>query len=193
MVDVATLKSYLGVNVESDTLLEIYLDTAINIVEEFLGYYPEFGSGALTQFYQGDGTAVLQLNAKPVQELQELWIDGVKVFDSMDELGPGDTALAFRTEEEFLYLTDGKTKFPAAKTEDDYNIKVVYTAGYSTLPGIISMTILRLGALLYTEADGNIGVTSKTFGDSGTRTFVQVTNYQKYLEPISKYRVHRLD
>jgi hypothetical protein len=57
----------------------------------------------------------------------------------------------------------------------------------ASIPGIIKMTILRIAALLQTESDNNIGVTSKTFGESGSRTFVKTTDYQPYLLQISSY------
>lgn len=57
------------------------------------------------------------------------------------------------------------------------------------LPGIIKLTILRIAALMQTECDGNIGITSKSFGDSGNnRTFVRTTDYDPYLQQISNYR-----
>jgi hypothetical protein len=57
------------------------------------------------------------------------------------------------------------------------------------LPNIIKLTGLRIAALLQTEGDNNIGVTGKSFGDSGSRTFVNYTNFDKYLLPISKHRL----
>jgi len=60
------------------------------------------------------------------------------------------------------------------------------------MPEVIKMTIMRIAALLQTEADGNIGVTSKSFGDSGTRTFLNTVNFDKYLIQISKYKLIRI-
>jgi hypothetical protein len=60
------------------------------------------------------------------------------------------------------------------------------------VPRIIRLTVLRIAALLQGETDENIGVTSKTFGDSGSRTFVNYTNFDKYLLPISKYKLIRI-
>jgi hypothetical protein len=51
----------------------------------------------------------------------------------------------------------------------------------SNIPDIIKLTVLRIAALLQSESDSNIGVTSKSFADSGTRTFVNYTNFDKYL------------
>ena len=65
-------------------------------------------------------------------------------------------------------------------------------SGITTIPAEIIITILRIAALLESESNQNIGVTSKTFADSGNRTFVNHTNFGKYLFPISRYRLKRI-
>ena len=62
----------------------------------------------------------------------------------------------------------------------------------TTIPAEIISTILRIAALLQSESDSNIGVTSKSFGDSGSRSFVNYTNFNKFLLPISKFRLKRI-
>ena len=62
----------------------------------------------------------------------------------------------------------------------------------SNLPNAILMTIFRIAALLQSESDSNIGVTSKSFGDSGNRSYTNYTNFDKYLIQISKYRLVRI-
>jgi len=60
------------------------------------------------------------------------------------------------------------------------------------IPEIIKLTVMRIGAILQTESDSNIGVTSKSFGESGARTFINTTNFDKYLIQISQYRIIRI-
>ena len=62
----------------------------------------------------------------------------------------------------------------------------------TAIPAEIILTILRIAALLESESNQNIGVTSKTFTDSGSRTFTNYTNFNKFLFPISKYRLKRI-
>lgn len=57
---------------------------------------------------------------------------------------------------------------------------------------IIKLTVMRIASLLQIESDGNIGVTSKSFGDSGSRTFVNTVNFDKYLIQLSPYRKVRI-
>jgi len=60
------------------------------------------------------------------------------------------------------------------------------------IPEIIKLTIMRIATLLQSEADGNVGVNSKSFGEGGTRVFTNYTNFDKFLTPISKYRMIRV-
>ena len=75
----------------------------------------------------------------------------------------------------------------AENVVEDYLNKAL--ADFETLPGIVKLTILRIAALMQTESEGNIGITSKQFGESGSRTFIKTTDYTPYLQPLSKYRV----
>jgi len=59
-------------------------------------------------------------------------------------------------------------------------------------PEIIILTIMRIAAVLQTEGDSNIGITSKSFGDSGSRTFINTVNFDKYLIQVSQYRTIRI-
>ena len=77
--------------------------------------------------------------------------------------------------------------------DDDYyftrNAKVViaYTAGWATIPNAIKLATLRIAALMYDEAHGNIGITGKQFADL-SKQFINYSNYDKYLRPLSRYR-----
>jgi len=64
--------------------------------------------------------------------------------------------------------------------------------GNNYIPIVILSSILRIAAILQAEADSNIGVTSKSFGESGARTFINYTDFSKYLSPISKYKLLRV-
>jgi hypothetical protein len=87
-------------------------------------------------------------------------------------------------------------EFPIGKR----NIEIEYEAGWGItpddditngayIPSIIKMTVLRIAALLQTESDSNIGVTSKSFADSGTRTFINTVDYSRYLIQLSNYKL----
>jgi hypothetical protein len=170
-------------NVYSDIALQQeYIDAAENIVNNYLGYSPALRG--YNNMLNGRGNHELQLRAKPIQNIIHLSINGILI--PIDEL-------YFTDNSEFIYYN---SIFPYGIK----NIQIEYTAGWGSvidddiangesLPKIIKLTVLRIASLLQTESDSNIGITSKSFADSGTRTFINSTDYYKYLIPISIYKL----
>jgi hypothetical protein len=156
---------------DTDTMQDVYCSAACDIVTDYLGYSPE--STDYKEVLDGNGTKQLQLCAKPVTEVKSVKIDGMDC-----------DVTAFTVQGRYLYRTDG-----AVFSDDERNIVVTYTAGYENVPGIIVMTALRIAGLLQTESGNNIGITSKTFGDEGSRTFYK-TKFDDYLVPLEKYRIY---
>jgi hypothetical protein len=174
----ADLQSYTGVHDNPD-LQTMVCGAAEDIICNYLGYKIINVDGSdnyipYTHVFCGNGTNSLLLKAKPIQSIIYVTIDGGSIDPS-----------TLITNEEFLYKTD--SAFPDGKN----NIVVSYTAGYKedTLPSIIKLTGLRVAALLQDESSGNIGITSKSFGDSGQRSFVNYTSFDKYLISISRYKL----
>jgi hypothetical protein len=180
-VSVEELQKYSNVYGE-DTLQQSYIDSAENIVNAYLGYSPTLHG--YIQYFNGTGTNELQLKARPIQTILSVEINGELIplsefYNMLDS--------------EFIYYNK---IFPCGKR----NIKVEYDAGWGTaidddeensayIPEIIKLTVLRIAALLQSESDSNIGVTSKSFADSGTRTFINTVNFDKYLIQISNYKI----
>jgi len=212
-VSAADLQKYTGVQLDSEKSLEVYVDSAAEIVENYLGY--GLALAKYSTVLNGNGTDEIQLEARPIKTLLRVVINGAAV-------PPG----SFETSNEFLVYRDGV--FPGGRR----NVQATYWAGFSPpgdvdtgdgggvldggnagtevfavdldggnagfaesgspLPEIIRGTILRIAALLLTESEGNIGITGKSFAESGSRTFVSFTNFDKYLGPISGYKLIRI-
>jgi hypothetical protein len=117
-IDLETFQKYTNVFQDDNGLQQSYIDSAIDIINGYLGYNPE----------------------------EKILID-----NELNDISP------------------------------EYEI-----------PSIIKMTALRIAALLQSESDSNIGITSKSFGESGARTFINTVNYDKYLVMISNYRIIRI-
>ena len=156
---------------DTDTMQNVYCSAACGIVADYLGYSPE--STDYTQVFDGTGNKRLQLAALPVTEIKSVKADG-----------KAEDVTAFTAQDRYLFRTDGGV-FPSGER----NIVVCYTAGWENVPGIIIMTALRIAGLLQTESGNNIGITSKTFGDDGGRTFYK-TKFDDYLAPLEKYRIY---
>lgn len=154
-------------------LLTIYSAAAEDVVRSYLGYSPE--SATYTHILDATGGSEIRLRAKPVTALSALTIAGT-----------AQTLADYAVDGELITRLDGEEVFSG-------RIQATYTAGYSDaqMPGAIKMACLRIGALLMAEAEGNIGISGKTLPDGQSRTFISYTNFAKYLEPLSDYRIRR--
>jgi len=172
----ATWKKYAN-KLDSDTtgeqLYQLYIEAAEKIVADYLSYSPP--SASYTHTIAGTGRSTIQLKAKPVTALTSVTIDGVS-RDVAD----------FSLDDERLTDTTGSV-FSRHST-----IVVAYTAGFATVPALIQMAVMEIASLLSQQAGENIGVSSTTFDGGNTRSFINYTSFEKYLRPLSSYRVVRL-
>jgi hypothetical protein len=58
------------------------------------------------------------------------------------------------------------------------------------MPEVVKLSILRVATLMLSESGGNIGLTGKSF-DNNNRTFINYSNYRKYLQPLDGVREPR--
>lgn len=157
---------------------DIYAQAASEIVRDFLGYDPN--EQDYTAYLDGSGAKSLSLGAKPVTV-----ISSVEIFESGSWVSKA--VGEFFVRDHFLYWS--VADFPAGEA----NIRVSFTAGYPALliPGVMKITALRVGGVLASEQDGNIGISSKSFGETGSRVFIN-SRFDRYLEPLENYRIHRI-
>ena len=160
------LQGFTGVEFESgNNIAELFIGAAQNIVENYLGY--EVESKEYTKHFALHSSNVIKVGVKNITAVSEITVDGTPVDN--------------------YYIDDDKIILKQPVISD--NIIVTFTAGFSTdLPQIIKLTVLRIAALLQTESNNNIGISGKSFMD-GSRTFMNFTNYDKYLISCSKYKL----
>lgn len=152
---------------------QIIVDAAEAEVEKYLGYDPV--SGARVFRFVGYGNAEQVLDIPNASAITAVTIDGVTASPSAYTLDADLNAVRLTG----LLFTRDKI------------CTVSYTAGWATIPGEIKLAALRIGALMLTEAQGNIGITSKSFADM-SRQFINTTNFNKYLLPLSHLRRNAL-
>ena len=179
IVSVQAFDSYSGDHEDSPqavALKELFLSSAEGIVEEYLRFSPLL-SPRRGVVLSGDGTRRLMLPFRPVRSLEELSMDDRKLEPSL-----------FRIDDDRIVPVDAGMSF----TKGVDNIVLSCTAGWEAeeVPAPIVVAILRIATLMLSETDGNIGLTGKSFADN-SRTFVNYSNYRKYLEPVAGYRVMR--
>lgn len=147
--------------------------TAQGIVEDYLGYSPE--SAQRTDSVMGIGNNHLYLFAQPISAVSAVSFNGMTLLPA-----------AYAICGNYLRLADGVWPNGA-------EITVTYTAGWSAqnMPEIIKMTILQIASLMLEESGGNIGITGKSMAEN-SRTFINYTNYDKWLRKLDPMRIVRL-
>ena len=174
-VTVTQLNEYTG-NEETSTLKEVYIASAEEVIKDYLGYDPLIQE--YTHIYSGVGDYRLYLKAQPIVYLASITIDDEE-YDVED----------FTLDGFSIYKTDYENVFTSGLD----NIVLEYTAGYDDvdLPGIIQLTTLRIASLMLQESGGNIGISGKTFADT-SRSFINYSDYKKYLKPLDSLRIIRI-
>ena len=147
------------------------LQSAQEIVEEYLNYRRV--SGLHIDNHIGFNNKKIYLDNKPVSVVNSVTVNGKDFYD-------------YAFDFESIFRTDGKI------FRDKSQIVIEYETNIQTVPPLIKTTILRIATLLLMEAGENIGVTGKSMPDMNSRTFINYTNYSKYLDPLSSYRVFKL-
>ena len=162
------LQGFSGVEFESgNNIAELFIGASQNIVESYLGY--EIESKEYTKHFALHSSNVIKCGVKNITVVSEITIDGTPVED--------------------YYIDNDKIILKQPVISD--NIIIRFTAGFSEdLPAIIKLTVLRIAALLQVESNNNIGISGKSFMD-GSRTFTNFTNFSKYLDVCSKYKLIR--
>lgn len=82
-------------------------------------------------------------------------------------------------------IPDGVTPEPTL-FENQYQYTVVVSE--IIYPDSVKLVCKEISTLMQEEENQNIGINSKSFGESGTRSFLNVVSYDKYLARISRFR-----
>lgn len=158
---------------EATALKNTYLMAAEQVVTDYLGYNPQ--QKVYDEVFSGIGDYKLYLNARPIKVVSELEVDCMVI--PLEFIGVND---------DYIYNIFRYKIF----REGINNIHCSYIAGYqaSEMPDLIKVAILRIAALMLQEQGGNIGLTGKSMGEN-SRTYINYSNYDKYLQPLEGLRV----
>lgn len=161
---------------EAVMLKEIFLTSAEQIVSGYLGYDPllqEYSDVMLS----GSGKRKLYLPVHQITQLRSLLLNAAVIDPSSISL-----------HDDFIYFKSSTGLFSIGVD----NILASFSAGweFSSMPSVITLSILRIATLMLSETNGNIGLTGKSFADN-SRTFINYSNYKKYLQPLDSLRIIR--
>lgn len=177
IVTVADYNTYSG-NLENSlpvvAMKERMLKAAQEVVEEHLEYPIELCQH--DDYLSPIGKPELYLNAFPVSRILSLSLCG-------SDIPASDYNIRGRE----IRLNSGV--WPTGVGI----VHCVYEAGWTseTVPDVIKQTIFELASLMLAESGGNIGITGKTMAEN-SRTFINYTNYERWLKKLDSLRVVRL-
>jgi len=201
----------------ADGKMRVFVDAAVGIVRNYLGYELELKK--YSHIIDGNGRDELQLKARPIKEILRVRVNGNDVspnfFTTSNEFlrynqgifpaGRGNIEVVYTAgyEKPFVPESDILDGGDATNDLEDfvggadagtvspiiYGGNALLESNANELPPLIKITVLRIGALLESESGGNIGITGNQFQEGGSRTFVNYTNFMKFLSPISHYRL----
>lgn len=180
LVSLKSFEQYTGNFEDSREAVELkqqYLDAAESIVIDYLGYNPV--SSSYDEYLSGIGDYKLYLHAQPITNVNFICVDN----------NPIDIS-TIATKDSYIYDICRNRVF----TLGVENIHINYNAGFQcdNIPDVIKVSILRIAALMLQEQGGNIGLTGKSMGEN-SRTFINYTNYDKFLEPLNVLKIVRFN
>ena len=183
LTTLADLKTYLGItDTSEDDLLNLLIADADAAILGYIGRTIE--SATLTEYYSGDGTQMLVLQQRPVTAVTSANVDDGGYAGQASGAFP--VATAWTAGEDFFIRTvvenESNTgelvaiKGPGTFTGDREprtwgewplgtgNIKVVYTAGYATVPSDLAGACRILAAWMRASRENGMPVKSEKLG-----------------------------
>lgn len=164
LISLEMAKALIGAKITDDAQ-EVALIFYINAASHYCNTYTgrSLLSRANTEYYNGNGDDKLILNNYPVSTLTSVYDDQAQTF-AVGSLIPATS----------LYIIPDGLKniiayYGGAFTPGYHNIKVVYTAGYATVPYDLQEACFGIVALyFYQTQEKRFGITSRSVGDGST-------------------------
>jgi uncharacterized phiE125 gp8 family phage protein len=158
MTTLATAKAYLKIptlETGMDSMIELFINAASDDIERYC--QRQFKSQSYTEYHHGRNQNILLLDQYPIISVTELRIDFEADFTSSDSLIDSDD-YRIGDANNTIILVNGQVF-----SKGFHNIRVIYTAGFSTIPSSLENACLWIVAYYNRMREGqNIGRTSKS-------------------------------
>lgn len=138
-----------------DEQIKSFINRALGILERYIGR--QIKSREYTEYYDGDGTDQLLVNHWPIISVASLHDDPDRAFTSETLIDSTDYN---------IYANEGMIRLfndEGVFVTGEQNIKLVYTAGYATIPDDLELAATILVAHFYNKSAGE-GHTSLGLG-----------------------------
>ncbi len=156
----ADLKTMLGITSSAQ-------DTLLGLVKDSAEQYAKIHTGrdllvtTYTDYYDGNGARSLRLRQRPIVSVTSIYADPARLFES-GSLIPASDLIADSRSLELGWIE----LFQYVFTRGAKSIKVVYVAGYATIPSDLSMAVKLIAAKQFKVIDKKMfAETSRTVGD----------------------------
>ncbi len=161
VITIDELQAYTGDN--NPTILdEMFLTSAQTIVEDFIGWKLEE-----TEIEEeADISSKYYFANSYILEVTSLKINDVVITDYV--------------------IKNNCIKFG---TYQSGTLVINYLGGIETIPNLIKLATLQIATLKLMETGKKIGVTGTQLPDGMGHTFINYTNYEKYLTVLKGYRI----
>lgn len=159
LVSTSELRAYIQAPTGYDTVLASIKAS----VEQWVKTYcrDPFLVAARTEYHDGNGQSVLRLKHFPITDLSSINIDGDRLFADATLVDEDDIIESDESAAQGYVELKGGT-FPVGQK----NVKVVYSAGHSTIPADIKHAVLIMCAREFMLQDKKLtGQTSQNLGD----------------------------
>jgi uncharacterized phiE125 gp8 family phage protein len=157
----SALKTFLKISgATEDALLDSICDRTNALIKSYIGR--NLVSQTYTEYYDGNGSAKLLLRNYPVVSLTSLHVDTLRAFGSVSEIVIADNVL-LENNAGIIRLWNQGGVFLRGRA----NVKVVYVAGYATMPYDLVDAAILIASHSYKRhyQDQRIGLQSETIGD----------------------------
>jgi len=157
----SALKTFLKISGSTeDTLLDSICDRTNALIKSYIGR--NLVSQTYTEYYDGNGTPRLILRNYPVITLTSINIDTNREWESVTAVDITEDVL-LENSSGIIRLWNNGGIFYTGRA----NVKVVYSAGYATMPYDLVDAAILIAAHSYKRhyQDQRIGLQSETIGD----------------------------
>lgn len=180
LTTLAFAKTYLKIpalETSQDSIVEFWINTSSQEIESSTNR--KLKSQSITEYQHGRNGNIILLKEWPITSVTSLYIDSSADFGS-DTLIDSD---GYRISDDLNSIVLLNQMFPNGFN----NIKIVYTAGYSSVPSDLENACLWLVSYYHKMREtGDIGRTSKGKGDEST-TILQNAP-QNVKDAINRYK-----
>jgi hypothetical protein len=186
LTNLQSVKDYLqitGAKEEDEKLLENLINRVSTFFETFVGY--TFASGSHTEYHSTNGGDSIFPKYLPIISVTSIYDDTNRDFDSSTLIASSDYVIMHNR-----YIQLINTSFSVLGV---YNIKLVYSAGYATIPGDIAQACIEEVSRRYWNHSKNkqLGVSSRTLPD-GSMTLFDGGLLPQVKEVLNYYRKYKV-